>query len=388
MTTGPAPDHAAAVDAERAELWRLAGRARLLAKEGDQPALRVLADEVRERVEEGNAIARTGGTLRHHIGDITAALEGAYDEAFPVGDPGDPASVLDAPWPTPRRAALLASMAGHPGWPVPPRGPLVEAAIAAGDARLLRLLVCSPVGVIAREAVVRALDGLHALGALDAGVVEHALLDDRFLGFAILGRSPADNAVVSAPAACAGAVHDIFDELLWRLTAPDGPAQWTLLPMVLVPRGLRFVRRALGWPAGHPAAARLGAAALTPGERTALVGELSDRPMDERLRAFRLRLPAGDAWALLPVLGLAGGEPLLTLLQGLSATEVERQDRAAILAAAERAGPDVTRRLLELCPGEARLRGARLEPGRGPQAGQAQRPAWHRRVRPVAAGRR
>jgi len=342
-----------AVDAERAELWRLVKRARLLAKEGDQPALRALADEVPRRIEAGNASSRTGGHLSSHLGDITAALEGVYDEVFPVRDPGDPADVLDAPWPTRRRAALLASIVGHPGWQIPPREPLVESAIMAGDARLLRLVVRSPIGGIHREAVVRVLDALHELGALDAEVVGHALLADRYLGFGVLGRSPLNNAAVSAPAACAGAVHDAFDELLWRLTAPDGPAQWTLLPQVLVPRGLRFVRRALGWPDAHPGAAQLGAATLTPAERAALVDELRDRPMAEQLRAFRLRLPAGDAWALLPVLGLPGGETLLTLIQGLSAAEdMTRHDRAAILAAVEQAGPEGTRRLLELCPSE------------------------------------
>jgi hypothetical protein len=235
----------------------------------------------------------------------------------------------------------------------PPRAQLVEQAIAAGDVRLLRLLVCGPVGDIRRESVVRVLDALYALGALDAEVVEHALLADRSLGFAILGRSPADNAVVSAPAACAGVVHDVFDELLWRLTAPDGTAPWSQLPKVLVPRGLRFVRRALGWPDDHPAAGQLGAATLAPGERAALVADLRDRPMAEQLRAFRLRGPAGDAWALLPLLGLAGCEPLLTLVQGLSAAQdVVRQERAAILAAVAQAGPDGTRRLLELCPSE------------------------------------
>jgi hypothetical protein len=52
------------------------------------------------------------------------------------------------------------------------------------------------------------------------------------------------------------------------------------------------------------------------------------------------------------LLGLAGAEPLLTLVQDLSASDLVRQDRAAILAAAEHAGADGTRRLLELCPCE------------------------------------
>ena len=356
MLNGLPADYAAAVGAERAELWLLVERARLLAKERDQQALRVLAAEVRQRVESGNEILRTGGHLRSHIGDITAVLDGVYDEVFPVRDPGDPADVLDAPWPTERRIALLASIVGSLSRSVfnmPPRAPLVGPAVAAGDVRLLRLLVHTPVGGIGREEVVRVLGSLHALGSLDAEVVEHALLADRYLGFAVLGRSPSGSAVVSGPAACAGAVHDVFDELLWRLTAPDGPARWTQLPEGLAPRGLRFVRRALGWPDDHPAAVRLGAATLTPGERATLVDELHDRPGPEQLRAFRLRLPAGDAQALLPLLGLPGGEKLLTLIQGLSASEdVVRQDRTAILAAAEQAGTAGARRLLELCPSE------------------------------------
>jgi hypothetical protein len=351
VTNLPA-EHADAVEAERAGLWRLAERARLLARAGDQPGLRALADEVHQGSEAEEAMLRAGGDLARHIGDIKAALDGVYDEVFPVRDPGDPADVLDAPWPTQRRTALLASILGHPEWRLPPLGPLVEPAIVAGDARLLRLLVRSTIGRISREAVVRALDGLHALGALDTEVVEHALLTDLYLGHGILGRSPMDNAVVATPAACADVVHDVFDELLWRLTEPGGPAQGTRLPQVLVPRGPRFVRRALGWPADHPAAAQLGAATLAPDERAALVEELGEHPMAERLRAFHLRLPAGDAWALLPLLGLAGAEPLLILVQGLSGWDVVRQDRAVILAAVEQAGIDGTRRLLELYPSE------------------------------------
>jgi hypothetical protein len=253
------------VAAERDELWRLTERARLLAKERDQAALRALADEVRVRLEAGRA--PTGGHLSSHVEDITAALDGVYDEVFQVRDPGDPADVLDAPWPTRQRTALLCAILQRPGPSigyVPFKEPLVEQAIAAGDVRLLRLIVRSPVGRLWRETVVRALDSLLALDALDTEVVEHALLKDRYLGFGLLGRSPVDNALVAPPAACAVAVQAVFDELLWRLTADDAPAAGTLLPEVLVPRGLRFVHRALGWPDAHPATARLGAASLTP----------------------------------------------------------------------------------------------------------------------------
>ena len=116
MGHGLPEQFAEVVDAERAGLWPLVERARQLAKEGDQPALRVLADEVRERIEAGDQIFRTGGHLRGHIGDITAELDGVYDAVFPVRDPGDPADVLDAPWPTERRTALLGSILGCREW--------------------------------------------------------------------------------------------------------------------------------------------------------------------------------------------------------------------------------------------------------------------------------
>ena len=170
---------------------------------------------------------------------------------------------------------------------MPYRDALVEPAIAAGDVRLLRLVVRSPVGHLRRESAVRVLDRLLALDALDTEVAEHALLKDRYLGFGLLGRSPVNNAIVAPPAACAVAMQAVFDELLWRLTGPDAPATGTRLPEVLVPRGLRFVHRALGWPDAHPVTRRLAAAALTPDERTALVAELRDQPMAERLRVFR-----------------------------------------------------------------------------------------------------
>src|SRR5579863_4969084 len=101
-----------AVAAERGELWRLTERARLLATERDRAALRALADEVRDRMEAGGA--PTGGHLSSHVEDITAALDGVYDEVFPVSDPGDPADVLDAPWPTRQRTALLCAILHRP----------------------------------------------------------------------------------------------------------------------------------------------------------------------------------------------------------------------------------------------------------------------------------
>src|SRR3989442_13790391 len=109
MMTGVPAEYAGAVDAERARLWLLVERARSLARQGDRPALRALADEVRQRVTDGSAASVTGGHLNGHVADITAALDDVYDEVFPVRDPGDPADVLDAPWPTQRPTDLLAS---------------------------------------------------------------------------------------------------------------------------------------------------------------------------------------------------------------------------------------------------------------------------------------
>ncbi|WP_442934174.1 DUF4132 domain-containing protein [Micromonospora sp. CPCC 205539] len=100
-------------------------------------------------------------------------------------------------------------------------------------------------------------------------------------------------------------------------------------------------------------AVRLGAAELTDGEWAALVEHLHDRPAEERRHAFDLRLPAGDAEVLLPLLGLPGAAPLLRLVRATSTTEAVRQDRDAILAAVRQAGVDGARRLLGLCPSES-----------------------------------
>jgi hypothetical protein len=329
---------AAAVEDERAGLWRLVDRLRERAEAGDRAALRALAEELRQRIDDGNSIDRTGGHLVSHLGDIHEAAGKVFDAVFPVRDYRDPADVLDAPWPTPRRVTMLGSIVDRAHWLAPPRDPLVEPAVAAGDVRLLRLLVRSPVGLISRDSAVRVLDALHALGALDTETVEHALHEDQYLGRALL----------EPPAACLAAVRDVFDELVWRLA--DGE-RFDLMPKVLVPRGLRFVLRALRWPVDHPAAS-FGGAGLTPPERAELVEHLGDQPAEVRRRAFDLRLPAGDAWALLPLLGLAGAESLLSLVQSMSTSDVERQDRAAILAAVDRAGLDTARTLLELCPSE------------------------------------
>ncbi|MCX4468912.1 DUF4132 domain-containing protein [Micromonospora sp. NBC_01655] len=343
--------YADAVRDERDALWRLVDQARGLAKTGDLAGLRDLAGEVRRRLATGDSLDRTGGHLGANMADISAALDDVYDGAFPVRDPDDPAEVLDAPWPSVRRAAMLASAVDRVGWPTPPLEPLAERAIAANDVRLLRLLVLTPLGRAGRETVVRIMDALHAAGALDVEVIEKAFADDAYLGRAIGGEPRAGGAGASTPAGCAPVVRDHFDALAWRLTSPPEP-DWDELPEVLVPRGLRFALRALDRPHDRRMAERFGPAELTDDERSALVEHLRDRTAEERRYAFELRLPAGDAEVLLPVLGLPGAVPLLRLVLATAATEAVRQDRAAILAAVRQAGDDGARRLLELCPSE------------------------------------
>ncbi|MFL6075462.1 MAG: DUF4132 domain-containing protein [Mycobacteriales bacterium] len=364
-----------AVTEHREALLGLVERAKAVLAAGDLPALWVLAGEIERRLAGGNDV--TGGHLRGEAtADVVEELDEVYDSAFPVRNPDDAAGVLDTPWPTERRRSLLAGLIEHPGARMPSRVPLVARAVAAGDVRLLRLLVRSPVGQrLDRDTIVRVLDALYSLGALDTELVEHALLTDSYLGYAVAGRSPIDGAVTGQPAACLGAVRDGVDALIWQLTGAAEPVNRGALPLGLAPRGLRFVRRALEWPADREGTAVLGAADLTATERAELAGYLRDRPEEERLRAFRLRLPAGDAWALLPVLGLAGAEPLFALVRAASTPHPVRQDLAAILAAAERAGVDRARRLLELCPSEL------VEAALG-----RNRPAVERRVKRNALG--
>lgn len=331
---------------ERQALRELAATARRLADTGDIDGLRALAVEIPRRVTAADN--RTGGHLRGQWIDIEPALDMIFDKVFPVRDPADPIDFLDGPWPTRSRTMMLAAITG-PHWVR--RDALVERARATGDLRLMRLIVLSPVGTVSRAGVVQALDTLDAAGALDAEVVEHAFLDDRYLGYAILGRSPVDGSVKGEPASCAQAVRPFFDELVWRLTGTPGVA-WDAIPKALTPRGLRFVLRALTWTGDRHVAAFLGAADLTGDERDALTDHLRGRQAEEQERAFAFRVPAGDAEAILPLLGMADATALLRLILATSATEVVRVDRAAIVVAGELAGPRAGRRLLGMCPSE------------------------------------
>jgi hypothetical protein len=293
------------IAANRASGRDLTERVRTLAESGDTAGLRDLAEKV---------------WRDHPAWCEYNELDRIYDRAFPVRDAGDLADILDTPWPTVRRTMQLLVLSAPHGCQRASRAPFVAEAVAAGDAALLRLLIVSPVGEFPTEAAMRALDGLYALGVLDATVVEHALLADENLGYAVLGRAPRGADPSAAAAACAGLVQGIIDELLWRLTGPGG---------------------------------------LTEAERAELSGYLRGRPETEQLRAFRLRLPAGDADALLPALGLADAGPLLVLLKDLDSEERSlmghrpvRRDRAVILTAVAQAGSDGARRLLTALPSE------------------------------------
>lgn len=331
---------------ERQALRELAATARGLADAGDIDGLRTLAAEIPRRVTAGNN--RTGGHLRGHWIDIESALDTIFDEVFPVQDASDPVHFLDGPWPTRSRTTMLGAVTG-PHWVR--RDALIERARAIGDLRLMRLIVISPVGNVSRAGVVQALDALAAAGALDTEVVEHAFLDDLYLGYAILGRSPVDGSVEGEPAPCAQVVRPFFDELVWRLTATPDVA-WDAIPKVLTPRGLRFVLRALTWTGDRHVAAFLGAADLTEEEQKALIDNLRGRPTGEQQRTFALRVPAGDAETILPLLGMTDATALLRLIHATSATQVVRVDQAAIVAAGDLAGPEAGRRLLEMCPNE------------------------------------
>lgn len=333
----------------REALWRLVDQARVAAKAGDMVGLRDTAEEIRLRIKQGDK--QTIGNLAPHVGDIVAELDELYDASFPVDRPDDICGLLDAPWPTAERKALLAAFLGRDVRHDLLLDEVAERAIADTDTHLLRLLVCTPLGTLNRQTVAQILDTLHRAGCLDASVVERAFTDDRYLGYAIFGHSPTGDAT-SPPLACADAVRTHVDALTWRLVSAPAPAGWDELPEVLVPRGLRFVRAALTWHGDQRVADHLGAAELTDADCTALLDLLRDRPVEEQRRAFGWRLRAGDAAALLPLFGAERAAPLLRLIRAMPVGEVTRQDRAVLLAVIEDAGADAARRLLELEPNE------------------------------------
>ncbi|RKR86166.1 uncharacterized protein DUF4132 [Micromonospora pisi] len=340
-----------AVRSERDALLRLVAEGRAMAANGDSAGLTAFAELVHRQIERADAISRTGGHLTRNIDDIIEAFDDLFDRAFPVQHPTDPAEVLDAPWPSRQRAKLVGALVDRPDWPKPPLAALVERAVDSGDVRLLRLLVWTRIGRIERVETARMLDALHAADSLDAALVEYAFTEDPYLGRAIAGDSD-DPDAATEPAACAAVVHDHVDEMLWRMTAPGEPAGWRDLPKMRVPRGLRFVRRALAWQGDERVAVHLGAAELTDIERKSLLELLRDEPPERWRAAFDLRLPAGDAETLLPLFGLASAAPLLRLILRLADAPVIRHERAEILSAAEAAGERNARELLAMCPSE------------------------------------
>ncbi|MGW3405162.1 DUF4132 domain-containing protein [Streptomyces zhihengii] len=344
------PDiYADAVREEREALGDLARAVRSAVAAGDLPGLRELAATVLHRIEEGDD--RVLGNLRPHLGDVVAELDALYDTAFPVAPADDVTALLGAPWPSAGRRAALAALLGSEPFRRLPLDGVAERAAAEADVPLLRLLVTSPLSDPGREAVARVLDALHAAGALDAAVVEHAFLADLHLGHAIVGSTPSGGEP-GPPKACADAVRAHVDALTWRLVTGPAPAGWDELPKVLVPRGLRFVRAALEWRGDPRAGAHLGAAELTAGERAELLALARELPEPERRRVFGWRLEAGDAEALLPLFGLGSAAGLLRLIRAMPADEVVRRDRDAVLGAVAAAGHDNALRLLELVPHE------------------------------------
>lgn len=344
----PIPDiYLAAFAQERDALWQRVEQVRAAVKDVDLALLRELGPIIREQRRRGDD--RVGGHLEDRIPDIDQAFSDAYDEAFPLATGADVLAVLDTPWPTATRDAALRALLTSPAWGTPPLDEVADHVIASGDVGAMRVLVLTPLGRVSRPAVTRLLDALHARDALDAALVEHAFTVDRWLGNTIVGRDPSGGAP-PPPAACADAVRSYVDAMLWRMTSAGMPDDE--LPQVVVPRGLRFVLRALDWAGEEKTRRRLGAAELTEAELAELVAHLRQCPLEVRLRAFHLRRDAGDAEGLLQVLGLEPATALMRVVDRIEAGGVVRYDRELILVAAEAAGPDLTERLLAQTPCE------------------------------------
>jgi hypothetical protein len=173
------------------------------ARAADRATLIPLADDIRRRMVRGNRLA--GGHLRSCTIDIVTALDAVYDEAFPISDPADVAALLDTPWASSSRRALLDTTLERQGGPQFRLDDVARQALAAGDFRLLRTLIHTPVAPIPRHLTAQALDTLHAAGELDAATIERAFAEDRYLWGDIAGL------------ACAGAVRDRVDARVWRL---------------------------------------------------------------------------------------------------------------------------------------------------------------------------
>ncbi|MBV1856538.1 DUF4132 domain-containing protein [Catellatospora tritici] len=307
--------------------------ARRAAAAGDLSALRTTARDMLRQLDGGSAARSLPNADEQE-------LDRLYDAAFPLTDPTDPAHVLDAPWPTTARVRALQELLDQEHHQGRRLDRLVEQALAAGDLKLLRAIALTPLGRIHNGSLTLLVDALQAAGELDDEVVAYGGTDVYLT----------QNGRPVVAAATAERFRPAWDEQTWRLvSAPviDG-ARVMAAPS---PRGLRFVLRALDGTGDWRVDRHLGAAELTRAERAELIESLRGAPTERQERAFTLRLAAGDAQALLPLLGMAGAERLLRLIQsGQAVNRVVRNDRAAILAAAAEAG-DV-RRLLKLAPND------------------------------------
>lgn len=324
---------------DRLVLMVLVHGARKAAAAGDPAALRTTARDILHQLN------RKGGSRALADAD-EQELDRLYDEAFPLTDPADPVDVLDAPWPTTAREEAAEKFADKDN----PYGihldPLVDFALDHGDLRLLRVIALTPLGDIDTASTALIADALQAAGELDGALVDH-LAEDPYLARDLVGhRKP----IVAA--ATGDRFRPACDDRLWQLTSATD-VDWDRLPATPPPRGLRFVLRGLGFSGNWRVARHLGGAELTPAELAELIEHLRDQPRERQELAFTMRLPAGDAQALLPLLGLAGAERLLRLIQaGQAVSRVVRNDRAAILAAAAEAGSDKAEQLLKLAPND------------------------------------
>ncbi|GAA1394525.1 hypothetical protein GCM10009662_05030 [Catellatospora coxensis] len=316
----------------------LVHRARRAGAAGDRAALRTTAGDLLAQLESASAADLPKADQQE--------LDRLYDTAFPLTDPADPADVLDAPWPTTARRAALLDLLGGQQRPDGRIDALVVAALDAGDVKLLRVIALTPLGGICAASRALLLDALQAAGELDDEVVERFAADADAVRKLVRRGDP----VVAA--ATGDRFRPALHDLMWQLACAPDVDEDRLLALP-VPRGLRFVRWALDFTGNWRVARHLGAAALTSAERAELIDLLRDAPVERQERAFTLRLAAGDAHALLPLLGLGGAERLLRLIQtGQAPSRVVRNDRAAILAAAAEAGGADVARLLKLVPND------------------------------------
>ncbi len=348
MLAYPVPEeYRAAFEQERSALWERVEQVRAALRAGDRERLRELGPLIRRQVRRGDD--RLLGNLHGaRIADIEQALNAAYDEAFPLAPGADAVQVLDTPWPTATRLAALCALVHHRLVPRPPLGEVVTRVVASGDVHGMRVVLRTPLSWLSRTDTVRLLGGLAAAGALDEELVEEAFDVDLFLGNELFGDPSRYGGPALPPSPHAAAVRPYAQEVLWRLSGDGLPDRE--LPQ-FTPHGLRFALRGLDWAGDAATGERFGAAALTRDELAEYVAHLAGQPEEVRQRAFRLRRTAGDAYAVLPLLGLAPATELFGLLEEIEGGEVVRHDRAAILAAAEIAGPDA-RRLLRLVPSE------------------------------------